>query len=66
MYWGINMLGSVAFKVSNLNETKVFDCFGWVTGGDGRTYGVCSDNDSQFVLIPYDELKPVKNKKING
>lgn len=36
-----------------------YDCYGFVSGGDGRIYGVCyKPGDVSFTLIRYDDLRP--------
>lgn len=44
-----------------------YNCYGWVTGGDERIYGICSDGKGHpFTLIEYNKLQPVGDKKLNG
>ena len=54
------------FKVEDTLTHIIYKCYGWITGGDGYTYGICSENNSPFILIEYNKLKPVGDKKLNG
>lgn len=54
------------FEVIEINTKETFKCYGWITGGDGKIYGVCSKKGEPFMLILYSELRPFSKKHING
>lgn len=53
------------FKVKH-NSGIEYDCYQFVMSGDGKVYGVCyHKGDSSFILIPYNELKPLGDRTLN-
>lgn len=54
------------FKVKEMSTGFKYDCYGFITGGNGTIYGVCyHKGDKGFMLIPYSEIKPVEDKTLN-
>ena len=55
----------IMFKVKDKLGTE-YDCYQFITSGDGRVYGVCyHKGGSSFELIPYEDIKPVTDKTLN-
>lgn len=53
------------FKVINKAGLE-YNCYDFITSGDGRVYGVCyHKGGSGFELVPYEDIKPVKDKTLN-
>ena len=41
-------------------------CYGFVTGDDGKIYGVVSDTTTPFELVSIDHLRPVRVPRLLG
>lgn len=53
------------FKVKDKLGTE-YDCYQFIMSGDGKVYGICyHKGDNNFMLIPYDDIKPVDDRTLN-
>lgn len=53
------------FKVKDKSGTE-YDCYQFIMSGDGKVYGICyHKGDNSFMLIPYDDIKPVDDRTLN-
>ena len=53
------------FKVINKAGLE-YNCYDFITSGDGRVYGVCyHKGSSSFELVPYEDIKPIDNRTLN-
>ena len=53
------------FKVKDKLGTE-YDCYQFIMSGDGKVYGICyHKGDNNFMLIPYDDIKPVDDRTFN-
>lgn len=53
------------FKVISKTGLE-YDCYQFIMSGDGKVYGICyHKGDSGFMLIPYDDIKPVDDRTLN-
>ena len=43
-----------------------YDCYQFIMSGDGKVYGICyHKGDNSFMLIPYDDIKPIDDRTLN-
>lgn len=53
------------FKVKDKSGTE-YDCYQFIMSGDGKVYGICyHKGDNSFMLIPYDDIKPIDDRTLN-